>query len=80
MSDATATDPPAEISNEPCGLPVNIPGVFSPVTRDTGHVCQRAAGHAGVHRWSAQWTGVSPREVEAELQRDYEKWDKPEDE
>lgn len=69
-----------EVSNEPCGAPVTVPGVFSATERDTGHRCQRAAGHEGVHRWSERWAGASPREVEAELLRDYEKWDKPEDE
>jgi hypothetical protein len=70
-------------SGEPaavCGAPVTIPGVFTPVESDTGHLCQRAAGHPGPHRWSARWEDSAPEEVEAELQADYEKWDKPDDE
>jgi hypothetical protein len=70
----------AEVSNQPCGEPVKFPLVLTPVEHDTGHRCQRLAGHAGVHRWQQRWAGRPPREVEAELARDYEKWDKPEDE
>ena len=69
-----------EVSNTPCGAPVKIAQVFTPVEYDTGHTCQRPAGHQGVHRWQQRWESVSPREVEAELVRDYEKWDKPDDE
>ncbi|MEP7055280.1 MAG: hypothetical protein ABI912_08545 [Actinomycetota bacterium] len=63
-----------------CGAPVTIPGVFTSVESDTGHLCLRAAGHAPPHRWSARWEGSTPDEVEAELGAEYEKWDKPDDE
>jgi hypothetical protein len=65
---------------ERCGQPVKIAAAFTPVVTDTGHTCQRVAGHEGIHRWSAKWENVSPAEVEAELAREYEKWDKPDDE
>jgi hypothetical protein len=74
------SDQPAELSDQPCGAPVTIPNAFTPVVHDTGHLCQRPAGHSGPHRWQQRWEGASPRQVEAEIAADYEKWDKPDDE
>lgn len=71
---------PSGVPTPVCGAPVIIPGVFSPVETDIGRLCQRAAGHAGPHRWSAKWEGRPPAEVEAEIAADYDKWDKPDDE
>ena len=58
-----------------CGQPVTVPGVFSAVSTDTGHRCQRESGHEGVHRWQARWEGVSTAEVEAEIARDLATWE-----
>lgn len=63
-----------------CGQPVTVPGVFSAVSNDTGHTCQREAGHAGVHRWQAKWEGVPPGEVEAAIARDLATWEPADDE
>lgn len=68
------SEAPVEAATEQCGAPVIIPGVLH--NRDSGHRCQRLAGHDGVHRWQERWEGSSPLEVEAELRREYEKWDK----
>ncbi|HVF05224.1 MAG TPA: hypothetical protein VNA20_10310 [Frankiaceae bacterium] len=62
-----------------CGQPVTVPGVFSAVSTDTGHTCQRAAGHEGVHRWQPRWEGVSPAEVEADIARDLAAWEPSDD-
>ena len=63
-----------------CGAPVKIAAAFTPVVTDTGHLCQRAAGHDGIHRWSAKWEAMTPADVEAELAVDYDKWERPDDE
>lgn len=63
-----------------CGEPVRVPGVFSATETDTGHVCQREAGHGGPHRWQARWESSSPAEVEAEIERDRLAWDADPDE
>jgi hypothetical protein len=63
-----------------CGEPVTVQGVFSPVATNTGHLCQREAGHEGVHRWQARWDGMSTAQVEAEIARDLAAWEPPDDE
>lgn len=62
-----------------CDQPVTVAGVFSTVSNDTGHRCQREAGHAGVHRWQAKWEGLPTYEVEAEIARDLAAWEPPDD-
>ena len=62
-----------------CGEPVRVPGVFSATQTDTGHRCQREAGHRGVHRWQAKWAGVPPYEVEADIARDLAAWEPSDD-
>ena len=62
-----------------CGAPVEVPGVFSAVTSDTGHRCVRAAGHDGVHRWSATWSTMPPSEVEEAVRRAEAAWEDDED-
>ena len=62
-----------------CGEPVTVPGVFSATSTDTGHRCQREAGHAGVHRWQATWAALAPYEVEAEIERDRLAWEPGDD-
>jgi hypothetical protein len=74
------TEPAAGSRAERCGQPVTIAAAFTPVVTDTGHTCLRAAGHEGIHRWSAKWESASPAQVEAELAAEYEKWDKDDDE
>lgn len=68
------------MSDARCDAPVTVPGVFSTTETDLGRRCVRAAGHAGPHRWQPRWTGVAPAEVEAEIARDAEMWETPEDE
>lgn len=62
-----------------CGQPVTVPGVFSSVSTDTGHACQREAGHEGPHRWQARWEGLSPAAVEADIARDLATWEPSDD-
>ncbi|HEU0129436.1 MAG TPA: hypothetical protein VFQ85_00410 [Mycobacteriales bacterium] len=62
-----------------CGEPVVVPGVFSAVSSDTGHRCQREPGHPGAHRWQARWAGLAPHEVEAEIARDLAEWEPSDD-
>jgi hypothetical protein len=73
------TDGAASSSAERCGQPVTVAAAFTPVITDTGHTCLRAAGHEGIHRWSAKWETVPPAQVEADLAAEYEKWDKDEE-
>ena len=68
------------MSESRCGAAVTVPGVFSATTSDLGRTCLRAAGHEGPHRWQQRWTAVPPGDVEAEIARDAEQWDTPEDE
>jgi hypothetical protein len=63
-----------------CDEPVRVPGVFSATETDTGHRCQRVAGHDGPHRWQARWAGLPPEQVEAEIARDLAEWEPPDDE
>jgi hypothetical protein len=63
-----------------CGEPVTVPGVFSATETDTGHACQREAGHGGPHRWQARWAALSPAQVEEEIERDRLAWDADPDE
>lgn len=65
MTDATAR----------CDAAVAVPGVFTTTTSDTGHRCVRAAGHDGVHRWSATWATMPPAEVEAAVRRAEAAWE-----
>ncbi|HVE63132.1 MAG TPA: hypothetical protein VNB94_04965 [Mycobacteriales bacterium] len=53
-----------------CGAPVVVPGVFSAASADTGRTCVRAAGHEGVHRWTAAWAALTAEQVEDEVARD----------
>ena len=62
-----------------CGQPVTVPGVFSATATDTGHACQRVAGHDGVHRWQAKWQGLGPEAVESDIARDLATWERDED-
>jgi hypothetical protein len=63
-----------------CGQPVSVPGVFSSTSTDTGHTCQREAGHAGPHRWQARWEGVPSSQVEAAIAADLAEWEPSDDE
>ena len=63
-----------------CDAPVTVPGVFSTTESDLGRRCARAAGHEGPHRWQARWESAPPGDVEAEIARDAQEWDTPEDE
>jgi hypothetical protein len=60
-------------------VPVTVAGVFSWNEVDTGHTCQREAGHPGVHRWQQRWTGLAPHEVEVEIARDLAAWEPSDD-
>jgi hypothetical protein len=62
-----------------CGQPVTVPGVFSSVSTDTGHTCQRLGGHEGPHRWQERWQGVPPEAVEADIARDLATWEGEDD-
>lgn len=63
-----------------CGKPVTVPGVFSATETDLGRLCQREEGHSGPHRWQQKWTGLSPAQVEAEIERDRATWEGEDDE